>query len=197
MSLDINLYAEFLMHTRSVTVCATVRKDSSTFKKAYVHADRKSVSISCDGDSSIIAFPLGIEIKGSVGFPVSDPAEISLRLEIAEDGNHSHGLQMAVVNDIPWSADRLTPHSQIACKSCSKIVVPAKQRAWKDLPRDSWAETLDQWYCHRPSKDHVDETAFLGAAEPTLDYNTALVDTCYLIMLMDDCANILVSPTYL
>ena len=196
MSLDINLYAEFLMHTRSVTVCATVRKDSPTFKKAYVHADRQTVSILCDDVSSIIALPLGIEIKGSVGFPVSDPAEISLRLEIAEDGQPSHGLHMAVVNDVPWSAKRLTTQSQIACRSCSQTIVPAKQRIWKDLPRGSWAETLDQWYCHRPSKDHADGTPFLGAAEPMLDSDTALVDTCHFIILGEDCVDITVSPAY-
>ena len=197
MSLDINLYAEFLMHIRSATICATVRKDSAVYKEAYVLANKQSISLSYDGTLSTIVLPLGIEVKGSIGFPVSDPAEISLRLQIVEDEQPSHGLDMAVANDSPWSADQLPTQSEIACKSCSTVVIPARQRVWKDLPRSSWIEMLDQWYCHRPSKNHDVNPEHHGAAEPKLKSNVALVDICYFIIPSAECVNTQVSAVWL
>lgn len=193
MSLDINLYAEFLLNVRSVTVCASIRKESNVYKEAYVHADQKSVTISYDGTSSTIVLPLDLKLKGSVGFPVSDPAEISVRLEIIEEGLTPHGLHMVVVNDNPWTASELTPYTQIACRYCSTLIVASKQRIWKDLPRGSWTDMFDQWYCHRPSKSHEPNQQYLGAANPQVEQGMAFVDTCHFIFPKNECIQLQVS----
>ena len=191
MSLDINLYAEFLLHVRSATVFATIRKESSTYKEAYVYADQKCIRITYDGNTSALALPLGIKLKGSIGFPVSDPAEISVRLEVVEEGLPSHGSLLEVANDSPWSASYFTPQTQVACKGCCSLLVPARKRNWKDLPRGSWAESLDHWYCHRPANE-VD-SQYLGTTGPTVEAASAFVDACHLLFPPTETLNLEVS----
>ena len=193
MSLDINLHAEFLLHIRSVTLYATVRNEGSTYQEAYVSADRTSICVSYNGKKSVIALPLGIRLRGTVGLPVSNPAEISLRLEIVEDGLPSHASSMAVENDTPWSASQLTPHCQLACKSCSTVLVPAHLRHWKDLPRRTWTETLDHWYCDRPLRNRDAGAEHIGASGMKLEDSTGLVDICHITLPWRDVVNVEVS----
>jgi ubiquitin-protein ligase E3 D len=195
MSLDINLYAEFLMNIRSVTIYGTLRNENSKYTKAYVSSDQKTISLTYDGKTTSIALPLGIKVKGSVGFPVSDPAEISLRLEVLEADQPSHGLQMEVDNDTPWPANCLGTETQIACRQCHSLVVLKANRTWKDLPRGLWAETLDQWYCHRPTAKEHQEPQHHGSAGPRLEAGLGFVDTCHLILPIEDCQTVQVSTS--
>ena len=190
MTFDINLYAEFLLHIRSVTLFATLRKETSEYQQAYINGDRRTVSITYDGQSSTVALPLGIRLKGSVGFPVSDPTKISLRLEVIEDEGPSHGSQLDVVNDTPWTSLQLDSSCELACRSCSTLLVPAKERIWKDLPRSSWIEMLDQWYCHRPTSDNDQETGEADVHELRARPGLAFVDACDFVLPMSDCSSL-------
>ena len=190
MTFDINLYAEYLLHIRSVTLFATLSKETSEYKQAYIIGDRRTVSITYDGQSSTIALPLGITLKGTVGFPVSDPAKISLRLEAIEDEGPSHGLQLDVANDSPWTSSQLDSSCELACRSCSTLLVPAKERVWRDLPRSSWMEMLDQWYCHRPTNDDGQDSHDMDVHEIQALPGLAFVDTCHFVFPPSDCLNL-------
>lgn len=179
------------MNVRSVTIYATLRTHNLVYTKAFVSSDRDSISLSYNGKTSTIALPLGIRLKGSVGFPVSDPAEISLRLEIVEDDQPSHGETMEVGNDSPWPAAHLSSQAQLACKTCSVVIAPPSgRRIWKDLPRGHWAETLDQWYCHRPSGGESYNIGYVGSSGPKLESNVCFVDTCHLLLPAEECIGI-------
>ena len=186
MSLEINLYAEFLLNVRCVTLYGTLRNRSKTYTKAHVDSDEKTISLTYDGQVTRITLPLGIKIKGSVGFPVStDTADLSLRLEILEENVVPHGLR--VENDSIWSANSLSPSSVLACKHCQSILVGKRGLQWKDLPRGMWAEALDQWYCHRPEVKDVVQPGYTGSAGPQLEPGVSFVDTCHFVLSGKDC----------
>lgn len=202
MSAAINLYAEFLLNIRQVTVYATLQNDCHGDNKAYVFSDRKSLRITHDGKSATITFPSGISGKATVEFPLSRSNVVSLRLEIVEDDKPSHGVGMEVANETPWPASSLTSQSQIACRKCSSMVVEKAERIWKDLPRDDWAEMMDLWHCHKPS--HIASSApenglkgYSAANKPRAQAGVGLVDTCHVLLTKEDCKGLEVCHTVL
>jgi hypothetical protein len=202
MSSSVNLYAEFLLNIRQVTIYASLKLDNSADLNAFVSSDRKSLTVTYDGSSATIIFPSGVSGKATIEFPIQRRALISLRLEIAEDDKPSHGIGMEVANDSPWSADTLSPASQIACRACRNEILKPLKREWKDLPRDDWAEMMDLWHCHKPSetpsahKQGANE-GYAAMKRPQLTAGVGLVNTCHILLPEHECCNLKVSLAFI
>ena len=196
MASGVNLYAEFLLNIRQVTIFATLSNISGG-GEAHISSDRKSLSLSHDGNSASIAFPSGIVGKATVHLPVQKARHVSCRLELTEDDKPPHDIEVA--NDCPWPASALTSETQAACRSCESVVVLAQtDRVWKDLPRDDWAETMDMWHCHKPdvpicSKTETVSKAYGSANRPSVRVGLGFVDTCHLVLPAAECNRIKVS----
>ena len=201
LSQMINLYAEFLLHIRHATIYASLHSAPLDEAKAYIYSDRKSVTITYNGDNATITYPSGISGKATVDFPIANRQTISLRLEIVEDDKPSHGLHMAVANDGPWPASSLTSETQVACRLCNAIVIEHGPRVWKDLPRSDWAELMDFWHCHKPlTTPDLQNTANKGYAamnKPRVRHGIGLVDNCYLLVSKFECQGLKVRQSHL
>ena len=188
----INLYAEFLLHIRHATIYASLHSTRDDEAKAYICSDRKSVTVTHNGDKATIVYPSGISGKATVDFPVAKSQTISLRLEIVEDNKPSHGLHMDVANDSPWSASSLTSETQVACGSCNIILIEDGPRMWKDLPRGDWAELMDYWHCHKPSNGpssspQIAHKGYATTNRPRVQYGVGLVDNCHILVSEIEC----------
>ena len=188
----INLYAEFLLHIRHVTIYAHLHSADSDDSRAYIRSDRKSLTVTHNGDSATIIYPSGISGKATIDFLAARSQTISLRLEIVEDDKPSHGLYMDVANDSPWPASSLTSETQVACRSCNTIVIKDGPHTWKDLPRSDWAELMDYWHCHKPPTEASphQQTAHKGYAttnKPVVQHGIGFVDNCHLLVSETEC----------
>lgn len=200
MTSAVNLYAEFLLNIRQVTIFATLQNDRNDESKAYITSDKKSISVTHDGKRGKIIFPSGISGKATVHFPLSKGKFVSLRLEIVEDDKPSLGVDMEVANDSPWPACVLGSETKIACRSCQGLLVHPITRTWKDLPRSNWAEMMDFWHCHKPEVVPAAETdtskkGYNAFNRPVLRQGQAFVDTCHLLVPESECSGLKVSTS--
>ena len=198
MSLKINLYAEFLLNIRQVTIFATLQNDRTEESIAYVTSDKKSLTVVHDTESATITFPSGISGKATVNFPVARSKTVSLRLEIIEDDKPAHDLGVGIDNDSPWPASSLGQETDIACRSCEEIIVAARSRVWKDLPREDWAEMMDLWHCHKPTtKDPPSQEqstkGYAATNKLRARPGVGFVDTCHVVVTKEECTSIKVN----
>ena len=175
------------MNIRQVTVYATLEEEHKSTSDVLICSDKKTLTVKCEDASATITFPTGILGTATVEFPVAKRKVISLRLEIAEDDELSHGIDMDVGNDSPWPATSLSAETRIACRSCHEVIVEASQRVWKDLPREHWAEMMDLWHCHKPYTElpgdaKVTEKGYSAQSRPRLREGLGFVDTCHIFV---------------
>ena len=188
----VNLYAEFLLNISQVTIFATLDLRGKDIDTAHFYSDRKRIEVTYAGDKAAITFPNGISGTAVVHLPVKAAAHVSLRLEITEKGDPYWKNSLETLNASPWSAHAFSEQTTLACAGCKKVICEAGQvRAWKDLPRGDWAETMDLWHCHKPTEgghDHSTEKAkaFEDAASPAPRTGTAFIDSSNLILCTDN-----------
>ena len=187
MSSEVNLYAEFLLNIRQVTIYATLEDERKTDYDVLISSDKRSLTVTYDGVSATITFPSGISGTATVEFPVKKRKVISLRLEITEDDKPSHTVGMEVDNDSPWPASSLSAETRIACRTCRSVIVEAHERQWKDLPREHWAELMDLWHCHKPpaplrTGSGPSGKGYAAGNRPRLRPGLAFVETSHLLL---------------
>jgi hypothetical protein len=160
----IMLYAELLLHIRTVTLFASLRTHHSRETKAQLSADGSSITVSHEGQSATISLPLKMEGKGAatLELPAQPPSkELTLRLQMEErEGSDMLGLmaEERKANIVPWDGASLNriDKPKIVCKNCEEEIVPEGNiREWKDLPNENWAEMMDFWHCHKPDEHHL------------------------------------------
>ncbi|KAF2806707.1 uncharacterized protein BDZ99DRAFT_465502 [Mytilinidion resinicola] len=170
----ISLYAEHLLHIRTVTLSASLRTARTQQTRAVLSADGSEVSISHEGEVATIRLPVRVRLKpgddGSAEAALVLPGkpegkEISLRLSAEDEGGllGSPGGRTidAEGNWVPWGAAALNETRQdrkkvrVVCKKCGNPAVrEGSVGEWRDLPNENWAEMMEFWHCHRPDHDH-------------------------------------------
>jgi hypothetical protein len=198
----VNLYAEFLLNIRQVTIYANLEDEQKSDRDAIISSDKKSLTVSYDGESATITFPSGVSGTAKVEFPVEKRKAISLRLEITEDDKPPHTIGMDVDNDTPWPASSLSSETRIACRSCRQILVEQGERRWKDLPREHWAELMDLWHCHKPpaplpNGSEPSSKGYAAGNIPKVRRGLAFVDTSHLLVTQEESNGVKVSEAFL
>jgi hypothetical protein len=162
---SIVLYAEFLLHIRTVTLFASLRTVHTRETKAKLATNGCSITVTHEDESATIHLP--IKVRGGGDAALSLPAqpsskELTLRLQIEEqEGTELLGTLLSEerkANIVPWDGAMLNgmEHGNIHCKSCHAIVVSKEKiREWRDLPNENWAEMMDFWHCHKPDEHHL------------------------------------------
>lgn len=162
---SIKLYAELLLHIRTVTLFASLRTNFSQETKAKLSADKSCITVSHEGQSATIRLPINVKGGGdaALSLPSQPPSkEITLRLQMeeTEDSNilgllHSEERKL---NLVPWDGASLSQADSIelVCKCCNGVLVAKEKVAqWRDLPNENWAEMMDFWHCHKPDEHHL------------------------------------------
>ena len=162
---SIILYAELLLHIRTVTFFASLRTNHNRETKAKLSSDGACITISHEGQSASIRLPINVKGGGDVALslPSQPPGkELTLRLQLEEqEGSDMLGMMQSEewkANIVPWDGASLSQIQgvEVICKSCQGVLVPSgKIRQWKDLPNENWAEMMDFWHCHKPDEHHL------------------------------------------
>ncbi|KAF2132633.1 hypothetical protein P153DRAFT_283337, partial [Dothidotthia symphoricarpi CBS 119687] len=164
---SIALYAELLLHIRTVTLFASLRTHHTHETKAQLSADGASITISHESESATIRLPIKVQDGGggdaALHLPAQPPSkELTLRLQLEErEGSDLLGTLQSEerkANIVPWDGASLSQMQgvEIMCKSCGEVVVPrGKVGSWRDLPNENWAEMMDFWHCHKPDEGHL------------------------------------------
>jgi hypothetical protein len=162
---SITLYAEFLLHIRTVTLFASLRSFHTHETKAKLNTDGSSITVTHEGESATIHLPITVQGGGdaALSLPAQPPSkELTLRLQIEEkEGTELLGTLLSderKANIVPWDGASLndTKDAELCCKSCRGTIVSKDTIAeWRDLPNENWAEMMDFWHCHKPDEHHL------------------------------------------
>ena len=160
----IMLYAELLLHIRTITLFASLRSHHTRETKARLDADGNVITVSHEGHRATIRLPLKVDGKGDAALelPAQPPSkEITLRLQMEEQDDSDMLGMMAEArkaNIVPWDGGLLGKQEgmELRCKNCEGVVLQREAvREWKDLPNENWAEMMDFWHCHKPDEHHL------------------------------------------
>ncbi|KAF1944170.1 hypothetical protein EJ02DRAFT_452777 [Clathrospora elynae] len=162
---SISLYAELLLHIRTITLFASLRTNHSRQTDAKMSADGSYITVSHEGQSASIRLPINIKGGGDAALelPSLPPTkELTLRLQLEEmEGSDMLGTLQSEdrqANVVPWDGASIneTKAAEITCKSCEAVIVSkGKIGQWRDLPNENWAEMMDFWHCHKPDEHHL------------------------------------------
>jgi ubiquitin-protein ligase E3 D len=214
-SSSITLYAELLLHIRTVTLFASLRTAHTRETKAQLSTDGYSITVSHEGETASIRLPIKAKGGGdaALSLPANPPSkEISLRLQIEEqDDSDLFGdlyAEERKANLVPWDGLSLNEAKdlQILCKSCNNtLLVTGKVHEWRNLPNENWAEMMDFWHCHKPDEHHLhDRTHHTTVAEKGYAAGNRLkavqgkgfVDLASLMLKQQDCEGIRVGRCF-
>ncbi|KAF1836714.1 hypothetical protein BDW02DRAFT_587222 [Decorospora gaudefroyi] len=162
---SITLYAELLLHIRTVTLFASLRTNHSRQTDAKLSADGTYITVSHEGHAATIRLPIHVKGGGDAALelPSQPPTkELTLRLQMEErEGSDLLGAlqrEDRQANVAPWDGASLSASTdvELSCKQCEAVLVPKRQiQHWRDLPNENWAEMMDFWHCHKPDEHHV------------------------------------------
>ncbi|KAI8940491.1 hypothetical protein NX059_004171 [Plenodomus lindquistii] len=163
---SIVLYAELLLHVRTVTLFASLRTNCSRETKIMVSSeDGSRVTVSHEGETATIKLPFSVKGAGeaALGLPSQPPTkELTLRMQLEEteetDVLGALNSEARQANVVPWDGASLNEVGDVVvcCKNCGEIVVSnGKVGEWRDLPNENWAEMMDFWHCHKPDESHT------------------------------------------
>lgn len=206
---QISLYAELLLHIRTVSLIATLQTLSNKETKASLSADGETISLTHEGETASIRLPTTISGGGDAALmlPAAPAKELTLRLQLEEK---APGLLRlgggGRENHVPWSASELNGQDvRVLCASggCGEELVKRRvigEEGWKDLPSENWAEMMDFWHCHKPDHLHGgagDGKGYAAANRLVARSGTAFVDLTHFLLKEEDCCGIQVGHTFL
>ncbi|KAF9633706.1 hypothetical protein BFW01_g4600 [Lasiodiplodia theobromae] len=123
----LHLYAELLLHIRTVTFFASLRTDHTEQTRAELSADGESITLTHEGERASIRLPTRVVGGGSAALtlPASPAKELSLRLQLKErsPGGLLKGGAGGGENVVPWDAGRLAECGRVECRGCGREVV--------------------------------------------------------------------------
>ncbi|KAK7564569.1 HECT-like ubiquitin-conjugating enzyme-binding-domain-containing protein [Phyllosticta citricarpa] len=174
----LHLYAELLLHIRTVTLFASLRTAHTSETKAVLSADGETLTLTHEGHSASIRLPTQIAGGGSAALmlPQAPSKELTLRLQLKEKSPGLLRLRQGAENVVPWDAQQLEKAESVKCAKCgAQLAVANPERnhdesdprsevanggdaestrvgvkSWLDLPNENWAEMMDFWHCHKP-----------------------------------------------
>ena len=195
------LYAEYLLNIRQVTIFATLSSEQNRETTVELSADRKSVSVTHDGETSTVELP--VDVIGPIR-KYSSPSEtkqLCFRLQVPSTLQLSHPPSQNDENIIPWSARCMSKESEFACRECKSLIISGRVGDWSDLPNENWAELMEFWHCHKP-QDGFDQDVKSSAPgintfdKPRAQRGKGLVDICHLVFAPEDCCGLKVCKNH-
>jgi ubiquitin-protein ligase E3 D len=211
---SITLYAELLLHIRTVTVFASLHSLHTRATRATLSADGSRITVSHEGQSAGIRLPIAAQGGGDAALelPARPPSkDLTLRLQIEEkEGENFLGGDKAEErkeNVVPWDGAWLDARDgvEVGCKWCGGLVLRRGMVGrWRDLPDENWAEMMDFWHCHRPAvgreqreeeREGLEKKGYAAGNKLVAAKGAGFVDLGSLLLEEADCEGIEVSNT--
>ena len=145
-----NIYAEYLLNIRQVTVYATLPTPTTKDTSVSVTSEGRTLELRHDGEFVMIQLPAKVHDDAHSKDLKIGSKDLSFRFKVAL-GDQSQSL-IKEDNSKRLAAD-LEEGTQVACLKCAATLVDAITQ-WKDLPSWGWADMMDFWHCHKPSMPH-------------------------------------------
>ena len=188
-------YAELLLNIRQITIFVILPSKCNINTRVGLDHDQRKLRLRHEDEESIIELPCSVANNASLQIPSVATRELSFRLVVSDTAILRAQSEQATDCNDPWPASRLSPTTQIACRSCGTFLV-TNVNVWKHLPSAGWADLMDFWHCHKPSAtdgddDHAGSSKGYAAANilgPTT--GTGLVGVTYLLVSSMDCTGI-------
>lgn len=201
----IYLYAEVLANIRQANLYASLETDKNEHTTIDIASDKKTITVSHDGETASIYLPTEIGGTAEVNIPVDRAKDLSVRLELADIMNMP-SVKDTVGNEGPWSANDLSPNTQLQCRICTaELLTNETPLGFRDLPSEHWAEMMDFWHCHRPHDGEPSQETDAAEAAGSKGYGSAsklkaapgvaFIDTVSFLFSEQDCRNIQVGST--
>ena len=194
MAID-HVYAEHLLNLRQVTVFATLSTSSNDQTSVDVVSNGQALCIIHEGNQKIVKLPCTVVQHLQPLVPQSGIKDLSFRFEAQSRPLDSSSFTAELNDGGQWTAATLEGGMQVVCVECKHLLVENVME-WKDLPSGGWADMMDLWHCHKPSRpngvsDNVGNTKGYAAGNalgPTA--GCGLVDASSFYFLPDDCSDI-------
>ena len=192
------IYAELLVHIRSVTLHVSLQTEYDHETKVQLSANSEWIELTHEGQSASIRLPTKVGGGGNaiLTLPAAPSKDITLRLQVEEKslgllefGGREDG------NEEPWTAESLDNRATLYCRHCGQQVFGSgRVHTWKDLPSENWAEMMEFWHCHKPTqetpKENGDAPARKGYAASNklrASSGTGFVDISHFLLAPSDC----------
>lgn len=196
----IYLYAEVLANIRQANLYASLETHKNEHTKIEIASDKKTITVSHDGETASIYLPTEIRGTAKVNIPIERGKEMTVRLELADIKNMPC-LENTIGHEEPWSANDLSPNASLRCRVCeAEFLSNEVPLQFKDLPNECWAEMMDFWHCHRPqhaassqaedAEEAADSKGYGSHTKLKATPGVAIVDTAYFLLAEQDCRNI-------
>ncbi|KAK7613335.1 ubiquitin-conjugating enzyme E2-binding protein [Phyllosticta paracitricarpa] len=197
----LHLYAELLLHIRTVTLFASLRTAHTSETKAVLSADGETLTLTHEGHSASIRLPTQIAGGGSAALmlPQAPSKELTLRLQLKEKSPGLLRLRQGAENVVPWDAQQLEKAESVKCAKCGAQLASTRVgvKSWLDLPNENWAEMMDFWHCHKPHEhNHGDhnheghEKGYAASNRLIAKKGVGFVDLAYLLLAEEDCIGV-------
>ena len=192
-----SIYAELLLNICQITLLVVLPSNCDGTTELELSPDRTSISVTHDSEHAEAKLPCQVADNVSLKVPQIPAKELLYRLSLDEASNMPSKPWIAQGDQYLWPASSMTPDTQIACRSCLKLISNESLRAWNALPSENWAEMMDFWHCHKPDSEGAQPVESQGLAKGYSAFNRlgptsgiGLVDTTSFLLQRDDCVNI-------
>jgi hypothetical protein len=192
------IYAELLSNIRQISVIAALPTPSNSQTKARLLDDAELLELWHDGKSTALRLPGQIASSYTLAPPKPGLQEISWRMPLANQASMRPSI--ADIPDVPWSARELSTSSELSCRNCNAILLPAgRVSVWRDLPSENWAEMMDFWHCHKPTvktngttqdDEHLLSKGYGANTKFVAQSGVGKVDLTYFLLSNDDCTGL-------
>jgi hypothetical protein len=201
----LHIYAEHLVHIRTLSIQASLASASNSSTRALICADGKTVLLTHTGENARLVLPACVPASlADTELRISQYAskDINFRIPLGDSANGpsdaeqpKHSILGDYDNTTPWSARVLNSNVQISCLQCQTIVAERGSiKLWKDLPSENWAEMMDFWHCHRPHVPHDAQGAlkkgYAADSKLALVPSVGMVDHSHFVLHPHDCRNL-------
>lgn len=201
----IYLYVEVLANIRQANLYASLQTHKNEHTNINIASDKKTVTVSHDGETASIYLPTEIGGTAEVNIPTERGKEMSVRLELADIENMP-SVENTTGDEAPWSANDLSADTQIRCRVCkAELLTNEVPLDFKDLPSEHWAEMMDIWHCHRPQDAEPSQEKDAAEAADSKGYGSstrlkvaagvAFVDAASFLITEQSCRNVQVGST--
>ncbi|ERF71020.1 hypothetical protein EPUS_03300 [Endocarpon pusillum Z07020] len=196
----IYLYVEVLANIRQANLYASLETHKNEHTKIDIASDKKTITVSHDGESASIYLPTEIGGTAEVSIPVDRGKEMSVRLELADIMNMPC-VGNTTGDEAPWAANDLSPNTQLRCRDCkTEILTNELPLQFKALPSEHWAEMMDIWHCHRPqdiepsqgedARQAADSKGYGASTKLKAAAGIAFVDTASFLFAEQSCKDV-------
>ncbi|KAK3713450.1 hypothetical protein LTR37_008408 [Vermiconidia calcicola] len=199
----IHLYVEHLLNIKTLSIQACLTTVSNKETKATISADGAILTLTHENETASVKLSVNVSPRKQSNITFTLPAvpsrELSFRVQLEEKEGQGYGAfpngDRDGSNVVPWTADVLTPETEIRCSYCDSILVSRGMiRTWKDLPSEGWAEMMEFWHCHKPHEPHSHsngevQKGYTASSQLALEPGVGMVGPLDFLFMPADCTN--------